>query len=337
MAILAGEAEKVNSPGEGPGASTLYLRNRNKLPQGVNAFISKWLEIGDRSRRNSTEIVSILKARGKVAEAVRLAECGSYLWFREYFTEETTKLLSAQFCRQEKLCIFCAARRAGKMAAKYIEKYEDTLAANPHLQLYNTVLTIRDDVNLVERFDVLNSSFKVLWKRGKKVRERKGSGLAAFSSVLGGTRSIEVKRGRGSGLWHPHIHALLFVDGKLDKGEVVREWAECVGQTFEDTVGAQYVEPVDLRVRRGDEEQEESTVGAFLECFKYAMKFSEMSIEDLVYGFVALKGRRFLQSYGCIYGMPEVEFEDSLMDDASLPFVDWFFRHGAEGYSLKDR
>jgi len=334
MAIIADSSSSVNGRKSDDSEGRSYLRYRHKSLRAPNPFISKWLEVGDRSRRNSQEIVSLLLKIGRKKHGIRLHRCGSYLLFREYVTEGTTKLISAEFCKLGKLCIFCAARRALKMTKKHIEKYELCLEESPNLKLYNLVLTSRDTDDLVKQFDMINSGFKLLWNRGKLSRHR-AYRSTAFSSVMGCTRSIEIKRGRNSGLWHPHIHALLLVDGKLDQAQVVEEWAELVGQTVEETRGAQYLEPVDLRPRRGDDIQDASVIGAFMECFKYAMKFDEMTSEDLVSAFVALRGRRFLQSYGCVYGIPEIDYEDELLEDDSLLFIDLLFRHYSEGYRLE--
>mgnify|MGYP001763683190 FL=1 len=63
----------------------------------------------------------------------------------------------------------------------------------------------------------------------------------------------------------------------------------------------------------------------FMEVFKYAVKFSDLSLEDNWHAAQVLKGKRLLNSFGLFRG---VEVPESLLDEPldSLPYWDRFYR-----------
>ena len=63
----------------------------------------------------------------------------------------------------------------------------------------------------------------------------------------------------------------------------------------------------------------------FMEVFKYAVKFSDLSLEDNWHASQVLKGKRLLNSFGLFRG---VEVPESLLDEPldSLPYWDRFYR-----------
>jgi hypothetical protein len=98
------------------------------------------------------------------------------------------------------------------------------------------------------------------------------------------------------------------------------EWQAITGDSF-----IVDVRPID----------QEDPASGFLEVFKYALKFSDMELEDTYRAFNVLQGRRLVASAGLFRGIViSSELTDESLDD--LPFVELFFRyvHGA-GYALK--
>ena len=248
--------------------------------------------------------------------ARRVSDCGEYLVFRHYFTIDAIRLHGASFCMKHLLCPLCAIRRGSKALKAYLDRWEVIRAEKTALRPFLVTLTVKDGDDLAERFKHLCDGQRELWKRRHRGR---GSVLAA---VAGAVWSFEVKRGAGSGLWHPHLHMIALANVAPDQAELSAEWRSITGDSY----------IVDVR-----EISQEDTAAGFLEVFKYALKFSDMTPADTYAAYSALKAKRLIGSAGVFRGVevPE-ELNDELLDD--LPYVDLFYRymHGA-GYRLAPR
>jgi len=77
--------------------------------------------------------------------------------------------------------------------------------------------------------------------------------------------------------------------------------------------------------------ENQEPVEAFLEVFKYALKFSELSLADNWEAFTVLTGSRLLFSFGVFWG---VKVPESMSDEPldGLPYVSLFFRYFNNGY-----
>jgi hypothetical protein len=109
-------------------------------------------------------------------------------------------------------------------------------------------------------------------------------------------------------------------------GELRREWKEITGDSVN----------VDLRELECSKSRNfEELEGELQEVFKYAMKFSEMSLEDNWSAFSELRGKRLLRAWGSLWG---VKIPDDLSDEnelaEDLPFIEriWIYRKFASGY-----
>jgi hypothetical protein len=71
-------------------------------------------------------------------------------------------------------------------------------------------------------------------------------------------------------------------------------------------------------------------VGGFLEVFKYAVKFSNMPLEQNWHGYEVLNGRRLVASFGLFRG---VDVPESMTDEPleSLPYWEMFYRYQKSG------
>jgi hypothetical protein len=245
----------------------------------------------------------------------RLTGCGDYLVFRHYFTVDQVKLHGARLCMQHLLCPLCAIRRGAKSLRAYLDRWELIQSEKPQLKPFLVTLTVKDGPDLLERFKHLKKAQHELWKRRLR---RRGSVL---DGVAGAVWSYEVKRGQGSGLWHPHLHMIALAEHQPDARELANEWHEITGDSF-----VVDVRPID----------QEDPVSGFIEVFKYAVKFSDQPPSDTVHAFLALRGKRLLASAGCFRGVPEPA---DLLDDAEalegLPFVTLFYRYLGKGYALQ--
>lgn len=241
-----------------------------------------------------------------------MAECGSFLVFRHFYTVGETRLFSANFCRKHLLCPLCAIARGSKVMRRYMERYRQIRETNLHAKPYLVTLTVRDGEDLNERINHLMSAFRSLCKRrhGKRdISEIKKASAAVFS--------YEVKRGANSGLWHPHVHCLMLCSTPIDQKKLSAEWHRITGDSF-----IVDVRPIDST----------DPIGGFLEVFKYAVKFSDQPPIDTWHAYQVLTGRRLIGSFGDFYGFiePETLSDDLLPED--LPFIDLLFQYQNSNY-----
>lgn len=234
--------------------------------------------------------------------------CGNYLVFRDYYTVGDIRLKAAFTCKKQLLCPLCAIRRGAKLVQRYHERYQAITEANPNLNPYLVTFTVKDGESLSERFSKLREGIRQYHRR----RSRKNSSCEALRAS-GAVWSYEVKRGKNSGLWHPHVHAVWLCESKPDQAQIRREWSQVLGD------GSFMVDcrPIDTS----------DTVGGFLEVFKYATKFSDQPPSDTWHVYTTLKGRRLIGSFGDFRGIPEPEnLNDELLEN-ELPYIDRFFNY----------
>ena len=279
------------------------------LPQRVDRY--------SKARKSALDIAEYMAhSTGHQGMAAKVQGCGDYLLFRHFFTVDQVKLHAAQFCKKHLLCPLCAIRRGAKALAAYLARWEAIKLQRPGVRPFLVTLTVKDGPDLAERFTHLHKAQHELWKR-----KHRGRGCV-LDGVDGAVWSYEVKRGEGSGMWHPHLHMIALAEVEPSAEKLSREWHEITGDSF----------IVDVRPI-----SQEDPVSGFIEVFKYAVKFSDQEPADTVHAWEKLKGKRLLASAGCFRG---VDVPDELTDDASdlqgLPFMDMLYRYTrAGGYSLE--
>lgn len=248
------------------------------------------------------------------AVAKRLQSCGDYLVFRHYFTVDVVKLHGASLCMKHLLCPLCAIRRGAKALKAYLDRWEVVQAENAALRPFLVTLTVKDGPDLAERFQHLYKSQRELW-----MRKNRGRG-SVLDGVTGAVWSYEVKRGSGSGTWHPHLHMIALAETMPDQDQLSSEWHNITGDSY----------IVDVRPI-----SQEDPASGFVEVFKYAVKFSDQPPADTLHAWLTLRGKRLLGSAGCFRG---VEVPESLLDDpeglGELPFVTLFYRYLSGSYAL---
>ena len=248
--------------------------------------------------------------------ALKLRTCGDYLVFRHYYTVDRVRLHGASLCKKHLLCPLCAIRRGAKALKAYTDRWQAIQLEKPHLRAFMVTLTVKDGPDLLERFNHLHRSQRELWKR----KQRKYA--SPLDGVEGAVWSYEIKRGAGSGLWHPHLHMIALATEEPDSRQLSAEWKNITGDSF-----IVHVTPI----------SQSDPVSGFMEVFKYAVKFSDQPPADTVHVWLTLTGKRLLQPAGCFVG---VVVPESLLDDSEglqeLPYFTLFYRYlvGA-GYSLR--
>jgi hypothetical protein len=247
----------------------------------------------------------------------RVRNCGEYLAFRHYFTVDVVKLHGAQLCMKHLLCPLCAIRRGAKALKSYLDRWECIQAEKPSLRPFLITLTVKDGEDLDERFAHLHRCQRELWKR-----KQRGRG-SVLDGVVGAVWSYEVKRGAGSGLWHPHLHMIALAEVQPNQDDLAVTWKGITGDSH----------VVDVRPI-----SQEDPASGFIEVFKYAVKFSDQEPADTVEAYLTLQGKRLIASAGCFRGVviPE-DLNDDISELNELPYVTLFYRYMKGGYTLTQR
>lgn len=252
----------------------------------------------------------------------RIEACGNYLVFNHYYTVDDVRLSKASFCKTHLLCPLCAIRRGAKQVQAYLEKLELLRNDNPRLKPYMLTLTVKNGHDLSERFEHLTKSVKkLLVKRRDALR---GKWTSQLSKALGGVFSYELTLSEHG--WHPHVHMVILCDqddpipfsqAKAKDSDLSREWLAVTGDSF----------IVDVRPIEGDPAE------GFIEVFKYALKFSDLSPQENLTAYLTLKARRLTGSFGLFWGVQVPDaMTDSLLDE--LPYIELFYQYTRAGYSL---
>lgn len=266
-----------------------------------------------KAKKRALDVAEYMWAHEEKRLASSVEHCGEYLLFRHYFTIDEVRLHAAQFCKKHLLCPLCAIRRGAKALQAYLPRYEVVRASRADLRPFLVTLTVKDGPELRERFRHLQRSQHELWKRRQRARG------CSIDGVEAAVWSYEVKRGAGSGQWHPHLHMVAMAREQPDAFLLAAEWRSITGDSF-----IVDVRPID----------ELDPASGFLEVFKYALKFSDMEPADTVAAFQVLRGKRLVASAGLFRG---IEIPEQLVDEPldDLPFVEYLFRWFGDAYGLK--
>jgi len=179
----------------------------------------------------------------------------------------------------------------------YGEKVAELVRNNPSLRLFYVVVTVKNDENLLRAYEHLTNAQRMLTQRRRDAQKYFNTGNkkyisatnSVFAQVEAGAYSIEVKKGKNSGEWHPHTNFVLLSEKAIDRAELQKEWQSLTNDSF-----IVYCKEIT---------QGEATKDALVEIFKYAMKFSEMEEADTVFAWETLRGRRLTGSFGAFRGL----------------------------------
>jgi hypothetical protein len=169
------------------------------------------------------------------ARLLKIQSCGNVVELRAA-AGQPIHLHNYQKCGQVAVCPVCAARAQAMRSKRYAGPIESLAAAcgrdgrnrierrskwpgRAHddfagLNAYLVTATIRPAESLRDGLKTLMDG----WNRFRRMGQRRGKKRSAgeFGKVVAALAKIEIKRGAGSGLWHPHIHALVFTQQPLD-------------------------------------------------------------------------------------------------------------------------
>jgi hypothetical protein len=255
----------------------------------------------------------------------RISVCGDYIGFKHYYTVGKVRLTGANFCKAHLLCPLCAIRRGSKFLESYLQRYEIIKTDNPLLKLSMLTMTVKNGDDLGERFKHLKKSLKKMLEWRRKTLDGKAGYHSEFSKIAGLVGSIEVTKDGGQGVnketgWHPHAHIMVLHEQRFDYVALQDEWLKITGDS--------HVLNVTPAKHPNDPAQD------FLEVFKYALKFADLTPLQNLQAYDVMRGKHLLFSAGLFWG---VEVPESMLDVEldELPFIELFYQYIAgSGYNL---
>lgn len=291
--------------------------SKAKQRQGVILNYLKDISTG-RTKSPAVGVIDYQKTHSQISS------CFNYLVFNDYYTVGETRLVKATSCKKHLLCAPCAIRRAAKSVRAYLERFEAIIASQSDLEPYHVVLTVKNGQSLEERFKHLQKAMKAILK-SRRNNSSRGDSFNEFCKMQGGVYSYELTRSEKG--WHPHIHMIALVPKsnpivfdkyKAKESQLSKDWHRITGDSF-----IVYSEPLYGHV-----------VDSFCEVFKYALKFSDMTPENVVEAFGHLRGKRLQGSFGSFRGVevPSDMNEETLED---LPYMELIYQWLNNRFSLQ--
>jgi hypothetical protein len=202
-----------------------------------------------------------------------------------------------------------------------VPKVEHLQKEDPSLIPAMVTLTLRPRATFEECYEELKKSWSKMLSR-----RRQGSSASGrhppiqWNRVAGSVRAVETKRGKG-GEWHVHAHIFALLRSYIDQAELSREWGEFTGGS---TI-------VDVRKCYG------GIVPGLLEVIKYAVKFGDLTDEQLWEVYQHCAGKRSIDAQGILRGVKLGSLDEDDTTGFSGEFRDWLalWLFGEQRYELQ--
>lgn len=233
----------------------------------------------------------------------RIRECCNQVSFRRYLESGDVQLVSANFCKYDRICIACATKRAMRMIKKFSQGIEEHQLYDK--KWYYMVLTIKHKkedslTDLMDRLMLYKERLARAYRNSKRDWQKKKSFFNQFDGMV---ISIEIAH-KGKNWRHPHINILACSDNTIP----IKDWYYARWATNDNlmqerktmTDGTSYIHnirPIEVR-------KDHFSVSGIGEVFKYAIKFSDLEVAQLaeVMGVQHCKKYHFFATYGIFRG-----------------------------------
>ena len=308
------------------------------LPQG--GTLAQRIAKYERAKRRSLQMLDFIEEELRKCNPVGdprapllrkqaglLRACGTWLHFAYYFGwheagfKQETRLIRANFCKQHMLCNFCAVSRSIRALSIYLKRYRYIMAQRPYLMPFLITFTVKNGPDLKERFEHIQKSFQRLQKKRQRyLSNPKRHPFTQLAKVKAGAGTYENTFNLRTQEHHAHIHLIALCDSIPAHKPLCDEWEAITGDSFV------------IDIRPFDDINNPET--AFMEVFKYVLKFSTMPLEVNYQAAQVLAHKRLLISFGHFWGtkVPEELAEDSL----EMEHVDYYFEWLNEQYKLME-
>lgn len=185
--------------------------------------------------------------------------------------------------------------------------------------VFKVGFTVKDTDSVREGLDLIETSWRGMTHDDKNFRKYwKGR-------FVGGIRSLEVKIGRHSKQWHPHLHCLLLTDGTFhrDYNYLKDNWEYHTNKFYSlvlrdktEKIGSVYLKGLDSQDLMKELAEAIKYLTKFDDCVEYIAKSKVVNggeypnrLVELVF---ELKGKRAINTWGILRGLNK-EVEKVLM------------------------
>lgn len=205
-------------------------------------------------------------------KALRLFDCGTYLEFKRFLSDNERRLFRANFCKV-RLCPMCMKRRSKKI---YGQASKVMNAAQNKYEFLFLTLTIKNckAEDLKETLDLMFKSWTKMFRRA-----------AIQKAVKGWFRGLEVTHNldhnsESYNTFHPHFHVILAVNKSYFKSKNYLKQSD-FKELWKSCLGVDYDPIVDVRRFRASDKKE--LAKSLAEATKYTVKDSDFIInEDII-------------------------------------------------------
>lgn len=242
-------------------------------------------------------VIPAFQELGLRAEVDRLRSCGQYVYYIDCCNCHTKHFSGYTSCKS-RWCLICNHFRVLKWVAKLVNVIDRWIENGGHVSMIN--FTVRDTDSLRLGIDSLSRAFRGIYNNTANRRYWK-------SRFPGGVRSLEVKKGKNSGKWHPHYHCLVLqpTDYEKDFYWLRERWKNLTGGE-----GSVWVKQV-----RGT-----NLLKSICETVKYILK-PELSLyknnDMLAEAWYVLKGVRQVNTWGVLRGIGK-QIEDEIERESDV-------------------
>lgn len=241
-----------------------------------------------------------------------LAYCGNSKIVSVCQDCHTSYYNGAYMCKN-RFCPVCQKQKSLILFSKVYPKILELMDKGYYVNVMT--FTIKDTENLKLGINLLKTAYRNITHSSQKTRE-------VYSNMfIGGIKSLEVKRGKNSNLWHPHFHALVIKDKFSKDYECLNTlWNKEIRRLVNDSDDTIYEDKFYVDEKLGNvwisnlnTANSKTKVKAVYECIKYITKYEVNDLvhdlKELVYG---LKGIRSVDSWGVLRGIEKDAEEQEL-------------------------
>ncbi|HMY80566.1 MAG TPA: protein rep [Candidatus Absconditabacterales bacterium] len=263
----------------------------------------------------------------------RMRECCNMVAFRRYLDTGNIQLVSSNFCKYDRICIACATKRAMRMIKKFSQGIQEHSLYNK--KRYYIVLTISHKEGdalseLMDRLMLYKDKLARAYRNSKRDNHKSKSFFAQFDGMV---MSIEIDH-KGKNGRHPHINILacsdndIVTESKFARGntnqQLLDEWKEI-------TNGTSYIH----NIRYIEVKKDHFSRSGIGEVFKYAIKFSDLSMEQLaeVMANQHKHKYRFFATYGIFRGW---ELGEGVTYDGDWSEGVFLYDEGEKKYNIQN-
>jgi hypothetical protein len=189
-------------------------------PRKIKAKFKPGFEKLREKTHTKNRLVCLFRAVGASDLATKMQDCSAFFYVTK--TDRCIQRSEETFHCGSRHCPFCAAIKAQRKIDKYLPKAEAYFEQNAHVTPVHLILTQkhRRGESRVESVNRILKSFRTLIRRGFWKKH----------CADGGIYSVETTIGR-DGLYHTHIHLLVFRRKYFDVRAFRREWLDVTGDS----------------------------------------------------------------------------------------------------------